>query len=184
MALVKCGECGNEVSTQAKACPKCGAVMPKPKKSVGPVGLLFGAIVLGAIIMGFVNTERDKTDRAAVEAAKTPEQRAAEKAASDKRTAQLQTAGAGAVALKSAMKDPTAFELTSLLVMPSGAACYEYRAKNSFGAVLPSAAVLTSKGKMLSKEANGNAFVGAWNKECTVIGGDEVAPLVKTLGII
>ncbi len=25
MALVKCKECGNEVSTEAKACPKCGA---------------------------------------------------------------------------------------------------------------------------------------------------------------
>lgn len=30
MALVKCRECGNEVSTKATACPKCGAVRPKP----------------------------------------------------------------------------------------------------------------------------------------------------------
>jgi RNA polymerase subunit RPABC4/transcription elongation factor Spt4 len=26
MALVKCGECGSEVSTQARACPKCGKI--------------------------------------------------------------------------------------------------------------------------------------------------------------
>ena len=30
MALIKCTECGNEVSTKAKACPNCGA----PVKSV------------------------------------------------------------------------------------------------------------------------------------------------------
>jgi len=24
MALTKCGDCGTEVSTEAKACPKCG----------------------------------------------------------------------------------------------------------------------------------------------------------------
>jgi len=29
MALVKCKECGEEVSTQAKTCPKCGAKAPK-----------------------------------------------------------------------------------------------------------------------------------------------------------
>jgi hypothetical protein len=29
MSLVKCRECGTEVSTTAKACPKCGAAPPK-----------------------------------------------------------------------------------------------------------------------------------------------------------
>lgn len=28
MALVKCAECGNEVSTSAASCPKCGAPSP------------------------------------------------------------------------------------------------------------------------------------------------------------
>ncbi|WP_412514572.1 MULTISPECIES: zinc-ribbon domain-containing protein [Shewanella] len=28
MALVKCKECGEEVSTKAKTCPKCGAKAP------------------------------------------------------------------------------------------------------------------------------------------------------------
>ena len=32
MALVKCHECGREVSTEAAACPNCGA---KPRQSVG-----------------------------------------------------------------------------------------------------------------------------------------------------
>ncbi len=37
MALVKCKECGNEMSTTAAACPKCGA---KRKKPVGIVGVV------------------------------------------------------------------------------------------------------------------------------------------------
>ena len=29
MALIKCKECGEEISTKAKSCPKCGVVTPK-----------------------------------------------------------------------------------------------------------------------------------------------------------
>jgi RNA polymerase subunit RPABC4/transcription elongation factor Spt4 len=29
MAMIKCAECGNDVSSQAAACPKCGAPPPK-----------------------------------------------------------------------------------------------------------------------------------------------------------
>ncbi|MCY1292229.1 hypothetical protein D9M69_355740 [compost metagenome] len=38
MALVKCKECGNQVSTKANSCPACGA---KIKKRVGVIGWLF-----------------------------------------------------------------------------------------------------------------------------------------------
>ncbi len=101
-----------------------------------------------------------------------------------KRDTQLQMAGAGAVRLKRAMKDPNAFILMSLVVMPNGVACYQYRAKNSFGAILPSSAVLTTSGRILLEESRENAFVTAWNGNCTRGGGDEIAPLVKRLGIL
>ena len=32
MAIVKCGECGRDVSTQAAACPGCGAPVGRPVK--------------------------------------------------------------------------------------------------------------------------------------------------------
>ncbi len=135
--------------------------------------------------------ERVKQERAAAAAkaaAKaTALRQAAEakvKADKAKHDAQLQMAGVGAAVLKRAMKDPETFELRSLVVRPNGAACYEYRAKNSFGAILPSNAVLTPKGQMLVQEKDGNEFVHAWNKNCTVGGGDEIADLVKRLGII
>ncbi len=39
MALVKCKECGAEISDKALDCPKCGARLRKPKRT------LFGKIV-------------------------------------------------------------------------------------------------------------------------------------------
>ncbi|CAE6906866.1 conserved protein of unknown function [Pseudomonas marincola] len=38
MALIKCRECGGQISSKASACPGCGA---KPKKSVGVIGWIF-----------------------------------------------------------------------------------------------------------------------------------------------
>jgi hypothetical protein len=135
--------------------------------------------------------EQQKRDKAtaeakvaAAEAARKEVAQAKATADKKKRDAQLQLAGAGASALKRAAKDPETFELKSLFFMPSGAACYEYRAKNSFGAILPGSAVLTVSGKMLLKERDGNTFVNAWNKECTVNGGEEIAPFVKRLGVL
>lgn len=43
MALVKCKECGEDVSTKAKTCPKCGAKAPKKTS-------LFTWLVLAFII--------------------------------------------------------------------------------------------------------------------------------------
>jgi len=42
MALMKCPECGESISTEARACPKCGAV-GAPRRP-------WGALVLGAVL--------------------------------------------------------------------------------------------------------------------------------------
>lgn len=50
MAIVKCHECGSEVSTEAAACPKCGA-KPKTKLSVIHwIGILVGLLIIYIII--------------------------------------------------------------------------------------------------------------------------------------
>ena len=183
MALIICHECGKSVSTEAKTCPSCGAKVRKPKKSVGPVGILVVIVVIGIIAVNIANEQRAAQDAAATPT-KTPEQLAQDKAKKAKRETQLQAAGLGAAALKHAMKDPEAFQLTSLVVKPNGTACYEYRGKNSFGATLPSEAVLTSSGKMFVHEEHPSEFVSAWNKNCTPAGGDDITDLVKRLGII
>lgn len=177
MALIKCHECGNEVSTEAKVCPKCGAkvVVPKTKKPTSTSTKVIGVLGVIAVIAVISSTKQQNEQLAEAKSNLTPEQ----KAANAKRDAQLQWAAMGAIDLKKHMKDPEAFDLTSLYVTKSGYGCYEYRAKNSFGAILPSSAVLTPKGKMFTKEHQEGEFTKTWNRECTQSGGDEIAALVK-----
>lgn len=51
MALIKCRECSNEISDQAKHCPKCGWKAPSFKWwvwiPVGAIGLFVIMIVIG-----------------------------------------------------------------------------------------------------------------------------------------
>lgn len=188
MALIACQECKREVSTDAKSCPHCGAKIRPAKKSMSlAMKVLLGLLGIG--ILAAMLTEGNKKDEVKKMeeqrvASMSPEQKEAEKAAKLKRDTQLQMAGAGARTIKNAMKDPEAFELKSLIVKSNGTACYEYRAKNGFGAILPGSAVLSSKGKLLTQEKDGNSFVAVWNKDCTPAGGDEIANLVKKLGVL
>lgn len=49
MAMVTCGECGREISSQAKACPNCGAKMGRA--GIWPWMLLFFAGVCGIFVV-------------------------------------------------------------------------------------------------------------------------------------
>ena len=62
MALVKCKECGEEVSNKAKSCPKCGAKAPKKTS-------LLTWLVLILIILG-IYTSSQSTDSATKSPAK------------------------------------------------------------------------------------------------------------------
>lgn len=46
MAIKKCKECGNEVSTKAESCPKCGAVIKKKTGCLGYIGAGFVVLVV------------------------------------------------------------------------------------------------------------------------------------------
>jgi hypothetical protein len=46
MALIACPECTAQVSTEAKACPGCGAPPPKPRKSRALLYALLGLPVI------------------------------------------------------------------------------------------------------------------------------------------
>jgi hypothetical protein len=50
MAMTKCTECGNEISTKADACPKCGAKQVRTSGCARIVLILFGLFVLLLII--------------------------------------------------------------------------------------------------------------------------------------
>lgn len=71
MAMMKCSECGTEISDKATACPKCGS--PIKRKTVG-----FGTAVIAILVVFFVAMKIDsalRSDYSAVptaQAAPTP----------------------------------------------------------------------------------------------------------------
>ncbi|MCA0201326.1 MAG: zinc ribbon domain-containing protein [Proteobacteria bacterium] len=60
MALVKCKECGEQVSTSAQSCPKCGAKPPKRTPIIVPAILII--VVLAAVF----GTNRDPAPEASL----------------------------------------------------------------------------------------------------------------------
>ena len=52
MALISCKECGNQVSTEAKVCPKCGAKVPKKTGIITKALIFFFLVGLIGVIFG------------------------------------------------------------------------------------------------------------------------------------
>lgn len=82
MALIKCKECGKEISSQAESCPNCGR--KKPKSTSVLTWIIAGILVCGVI--SAISESGKKDEQVAAEAqakavqlaAMTPEQRAAQ----------------------------------------------------------------------------------------------------------
>ena len=53
MALIKCRECGKEVSTSAQNCPNCGAPVKKPGIGCGGAILILFAVffIIGSALL-------------------------------------------------------------------------------------------------------------------------------------
>jgi len=65
MALVKCPDCGGEVSDKAKACPRCGRRMLKKSSGMGCFLLLL--IVLIIFVVKYVSSPDEKVQPVIVE---------------------------------------------------------------------------------------------------------------------
>jgi hypothetical protein len=63
MALVKCKECGEQISTKAKNCPKCGAVVPKKTSMVTWIVLI---CIIVIVYMSNQSTTSDSANAVAV----------------------------------------------------------------------------------------------------------------------
>lgn len=152
MALKKCHECGNEVSADANACPKCGA---KIKKSVGLVGVLLAAFV-GMIIFNAI-THSEQARRS--EEAKSPERRASEEKQKAIETKRYSAAMVAASTIKRAMRDPESLKIESMRVNDDASiVCARYRARNGFGGMNGEFIVFVKN--------SGRQDAATWNKHC------------------
>jgi hypothetical protein len=88
MALVKCKQCGNDVATNAAACPKCGAPVPKGTSTTKVLLYVFGGLFslcfLGTCLAGLGSAMREQKGGASASAnqggarpAEAPKQQAA-----------------------------------------------------------------------------------------------------------
>lgn len=160
MALIKCAECGHDVSTQAKACPSCGAKVVVPKKT-SVFTWLVGAIMAAAIIGGLSQGEKERAKERAAVASETPEQKAKREHDAAMSVSRLSIAMALKETLTKAARDPDSLVIESMHVSENGdVACAEYRARNGFGGMNRSY-VAVVKGKV----SQGNSAV--WNANCT-----------------
>lgn len=146
MALIKCDECGSEVSSAAKACPKCGA---KPRKAVGLLGWLF---VLFAAYLAY---NLFSPPSAPHMPPPTPE----EIARQQREEATFQKTAIMAARIKRDLREPESVQWETILANDDASVmCFLYRARNGFGGMTREN-VSVADGKASKDKAH-------WNKHC------------------
>lgn len=146
MALMKCHECGSEISSEAKTCPKCGA---EPRKRTGIFGWLFaGFTVWLAYMLFFADSPPPKTPPSPSEIAYQQQQEQL-----------FQKTAIMAATIKRSLREPESVQWETIMANDDGSVmCFLYRARNGFGGMTRES-VSFANGKA-SKEA------AHWNKHC------------------
>jgi len=166
MALVKCEECGKEISSEAESCPSCGA---KPEKMGLFRKIFIGLLVL--IVISFMMKESkppsvkqsDEISIPSVEAQEAKKKREEEQAKQISILLRIS-------ALREEMKNPPSFELVEAINLENGTLCVTYRGTNGFGGVVTD-----------SKAINSDAKIIPYAAACNGKSGDDVTHLKKYL---
>lgn len=139
MALIKCSECGNEVSDKAKNCPKCGA---KVKVPMGKKHWI--AIGVAALSVTYCMSVSNKYPSAPPDPMKD---------------VRLDKTRSAVDALKESLRDSESLRINKVFSNADGSVvCIDYAARNGFGGM----------NKDFVTYLNGVPKVGtqAWNKNC------------------
>lgn len=147
MALVICGECGKEISTEAKACPHCGA---KP-----PYRPSFALVMIAILLFAFgFNVLFDRGGSPSIP--KTAEQIALDEAEKRRNL----TVAIIAKELKNTLREPQSVEWISMSTDDNAeVVCLRYRARNGFGGM--AVEVMTVTPQKVGQDA------ALWNRHCT-----------------
>lgn len=147
MALIKCKDCGADVSKSAKTCPQCGAKMPAKTST-------FTILVALLIAFGAYISLTTPSAPPAPPVQKTSAQLAAEKKEAD----DFQRAVMALRLVRNNMKNPASFSPTLVGITAAGAICIEYRATNAFNAIVP--------GRFVVAGTSSGDSAAAWNQHC------------------
>ena len=170
MALVLCPECKHEVSERARACPQCGCPLSEVRTRVRRrdngkfLIFLVASVLVAAIVFEIKNRIAPQPTSSSII---TPEEDKAliegEKA---ERNRKFQLALAGALAVKSRLRNPNSLVIESaFVVFSTDAVCLTYRAQNGFGGMDRAMAVLVVD-KNIAAVGNDSKTIAVWNREC------------------
>jgi hypothetical protein len=151
MAMTDCKECGKQISTQAKACPHCGAEPKDDDTFAKRLVMVIGGLVLVGIFSTCGGSETT--------APKPPPDPAKEQRFNEEVGALLY--------IKRNMKNPASFELVDFIRTPANSLCIVYRGTNSFNAI-------TTQRHVINDTTNSNSDE-AWNTHCAGQSGQDVS---------
>lgn len=180
MALVKCKECGQKISSKAPACPNCGS----PAKAKGRSGCTtlagLGIAIFVAAMIVVLSANRPPSTRSQSAGASTPHEVSdAEKEAERRRSAELSIVVAQRL-VRQRLKDADSARFANTLAvrLPSGSTivCGHVNARNSFGGYAGDEPFI-AVGQTILFESDGKSgeFAKTWNESCTV--GEVVATM-------
>lgn len=149
MALIKCRECGKDISTEAKTCPHCGAKPPyRPS--------LAFILIAGLLVVFGIKASIESSRPPPPAPTKTAEQ-IAEDAAKERR---FLVVAVTAKKMKNAMREPESVEWIYMGADEKAeVVCLRYRARNGFGGMSVETMTVTTR------EAGPEAAL--WNRHCT-----------------
>ena len=148
MALIKCRECGKDISTEAKACPHCGAKPPyRPS--------LAFVLIAGLLVVFGIKASVESAAPTYQPPPKTAEQIAVEEAA-DMRTKMAYVLIRN---VKNSLREPESLDVIEVFSNEKAdLLCMKYRARNGFGGYAIGYYVIGNFGDSDS--------VKAWNAMC------------------
>lgn len=155
-----------------------------PKRKTKIVSIVIAAFFLFVFVRCTIESsdrrEKEGIERAkaaAAEAAMSPAEKASAALARTAKERKEQAwqesvalARAAVATVRAGMKDPSSFSLSEAVAVDSGAVCLSYRAKNSFGAIVPGFASAASGAKAVSTSATD------WNRLCGKKSGSDLMP--------
>lgn len=179
MALTKCPECGQSVSTTAPTCPHCGArgpfAPPLPmtkaeQKAAAKANHVPGGVVLLTFVClgAFIWWKAGGSDDAASMAPDTPK---VETQADKDRDAGMTAVYAARETVKTMLKDPDSAKFSNQFAVKTAkggfAACGEVNAKNGFGGYTgQSIYIMQDDMVRLENGGNANEVRRRWNATC------------------
>ena len=148
MSLIKCKECGKDISTEAKVCPHCGAKPPyRPS--------LAFVLIAGLLIVFGIKASLEPASPPPQDPPKTAEEIAA-KAAADKRVKMAYVVMRN---VKKSLREPESLGVINVFSNEKAdLLCVKYRARNGFGGY--------AIGYYVIGEFGDSDSVKAWNAMC------------------